>query len=199
MFTGIIEHLGRIRGIQLEEGGARLVVEAGPLAHDARVGDSVAVNGVCLTVVEKEGENLSFDAVRETLHRSSLGQLTEGAPVNLERPMRADGRFDGHIVQGHVDTTAIMASETPEGDSRRLRFTMEPSMLRYVVEKGSITVEGISLTVAALGEDWFEVVIIPHTWRVTNLGSRALGSAVNIEVDVLAKYVERLLQTQVSG
>jgi riboflavin synthase len=196
MFTGIIEHLGRVRGIRLEEGGARLVVEAGPLAHDAALGDSVAVNGVCLTVVEKDGESLSFDAVRETLHRSSLGDLTEGAPVNLERPMRADGRFDGHIVQGHVDTTAVLASETPEGDSRRLRFTVAPSMLRYVVEKGSITVEGISLTVAALGPDWFEVVIIPHTWRVTNLGSRAIGSAVNIEVDVLAKYVERLLQTR---
>lgn len=193
MFTGIIEHLGRLERLELRPDGARLVVEAGSLAADAGLGDSVAVNGVCLTVVENQASRLSFDAVNETLRRSSLGELQEGSLLNLERPMRAGGRFDGHIVQGHVDTTARLLSVVEEGSSYRLRFALAPEMLRYVVEKGSITVEGISLTVAALGAEWFEVVIIPHTWKMTNLASKQPGSLANIEVDVLAKYVERLL------
>lgn len=193
MFTGIIEHLGRLERLEVRPELARLVVDAGPLAGDAKLGDSVAVNGVCLTVVQVDGPRLAFEAVHETLRRSSLGELQEGAPLNLERPMRAGGRFDGHIVQGHVDTTARLLSVTEEGSSRRLRFALPGEMLRYVVEKGSIAIEGISLTVAALGEDWFEVVIIPHTWKMTNLASKAPGALANIEVDVLAKYVERLL------
>jgi riboflavin synthase len=193
MFTGIIECAGEVSRIDIGSDGARLVLSAPAIAADARLGDSVAVNGVCLTVVANDGRELAFDAVQETLRRSSLGELKEGSRVNLERPLRADGRFDGHIVQGHVDTTARLVRVSREGESHRLRFGLEPAMLRYVVEKGSITVDGISLTVAAVGADWFEVVIIPHTWEVTNLSSKGEGAAVNIEVDVLAKYVERML------
>jgi riboflavin synthase len=193
MFTGIIEHAGRLVKSDPGDGGARLMVDAGPVAEGTRIGDSVAVNGVCLTVVAQEGAALSFDAIHETLQRSSLGGLKPGARLNLERPMRADGRFDGHIVQGHVDATGVLLSVTEEGNSYRLRIQAEADLLRYVVEKGSITVDGISLTVAGLGETWFEVAIIPHTWQVTNLCERAPGDRVNLEADVLAKYVERLL------
>jgi riboflavin synthase len=193
MFTGIIEQAGTVERIDATDAGARIVVDAGHLAGGCSIGDSVAVNGVCLTVVEREGPRLQFDAVQETLRRTSLGDLLSGSRVNLERPLRADGRFDGHIVQGHVDGTALLTGVAEEGNSRRLRFTAQPDLLRYVVEKGSITVDGISLTVAAVEEHWFEVVIIPHTWEVTNLGTRSAGDRVNLEVDILAKYVERLL------
>jgi riboflavin synthase len=199
MFTGIIEQAGEVARIDVREDGARLVVSAPSVARDARLGDSVAVNGVCLTVVEREAGRLSFDAVNETLRRSSLGLLRAGDRVNLERPMRADGRFDGHIVQGHVDATAALEAVLEEGNSRRLRFQAPAEVLRYVVEKGSIALDGISLTVAAAGADWFEVVIIPHTWKVTNLGERRPGDRVNLEVDILAKYVERLLRAGGGG
>jgi riboflavin synthase len=193
MFTGIIEHAGTLDAIQVREDGARLVVNAGPLAEEARLGDSVAVNGVCLTVVENRDGRLAFDAVPETLDRTGLGALTQGSRVNLERPLRAGDRLDGHIVQGHVDGVALLEAVTPEGNGYRLRYRPGPTLLRYVVEKGSICIDGISLTVAALGADWFEVAIIPHTWEVTNLRERRPGDRANIEVDVLAKYVERLL------
>jgi len=193
MFTGIIEHAGRVAGVDVGASGARLLIEAGPLVEGVRIGDSVAVNGVCLTVVASGEGRLAFDAVHETIRRSSLGSLSLGDRVNLERPLRADGRFDGHIVQGHVDATGTLESVTEEGNSRRLRFQAAPDLLRYVVEKGSITVDGISLTVAAVGESWFEVVIIPHTWEVTSLGGKGVGAVVNLEADILAKYVERLL------
>lgn len=193
MFTGIIEEAGVVARLAQNAEGARLEIRAPGVAQEARIGDSVAVNGVCLTVVEQSADQVAFDAVNETLSRSSLGALHQGSRVNLERPLRANGRFDGHIVQGHVDATATLSSVTDEGNSRRLRFGVEPELLRYVVEKGSITLDGISLTVAAVGPDWFEVVIIPHTWEVTNLAERTPGDAVNLEVDVLAKYVERML------
>jgi riboflavin synthase len=192
VFTGIIECAGVVEQVGVRDDGARLVVNAPAVAEEARVGDSVAVNGCCLTIVENRDGRLTFDAVAETLRRTNLGELGVGERVNLERPLRADGRFDGHIVQGHVDGTAALESVTEEGNSRRLRFNAGPEILRYVVEKGSIAVDGISLTVAALGADWFEVAIIPHTWQVTNLGTKGAGSTVNIEVDILAKYVERL-------
>jgi riboflavin synthase len=193
MFTGIVERAGRVMQVREVAGSARLVVDAGFPAAEVRVGDSVAVNGCCLTAVEVAGAAVSFDVVQETLRRTSLGALQPGQRVNLERPLRADGRLDGHIVQGHLDGTANLVSCTAEGDSYRLRFQTVPELLRYVVEKGSIAVDGISLTVAGLGPDWFEVAIIPHTWRVTNLSDRQPGDRVNLEVDVLAKYVERLL------
>jgi riboflavin synthase len=196
VFTGIIESAGEVAIIEVRNDGARLVVAAPTVAEQACIGDSVAVNGVCLTVVEKGAGRVAFDAVNETLRRTSLGSLQVGHRVNLERPMRADGRFDGHIVQGHVDGTATLAAVIKEGTSRRLRFQLPPELLRYVVKKGSITVDGISLTVAALGADWFEVVIIPHTWQVTNLSGKSPGAQVNLEVDVLAKYVERLLSAR---
>ncbi len=193
MFTGIIEYAGELTRLDRTEAGARLHVRAESLAAEAALGASIAVNGVCLTVVGTEAGQLLFDAVPETLRRTNLGDLGVGDRVNLERPMPATGRFDGHIVQGHVDATGLLESVTEEGNSRRLRFRAGPEVLRYVVEKGSITIDGISLTVAGLGPDWFEVAIIPHTWEVTNLGTRKPGDRVNLEVDILAKYVERLL------
>lgn len=196
MFTGIIEYAGEITRLERSETGARLHVRAEALAAEATLGASIAVNGVCLTVVGAEDGQLFFDAVPETLRRTSLGDLAVGDRVNLERPMPANGRFDGHIIQGHVDATGTLESVTEEGNSRRLRFRVEPELLRYVVEKGSITIDGISLTVAGLGPDWFEVAIIPHTWQVTNLGARSPGERVNLEVDILAKYVERLLSAR---
>jgi len=193
MFTGIIEHAGTVAECLPRPEGARLAVEAGPAAAEARVGDSVAVNGVCLTVVAVQGERLAFDAVAETLRRTNLGGLRPGRRVNLERPLRAGARLDGHIVQGHVDGVVPLLSVVLEGDSRRLRFGLPAALARYVVEKGSVALDGISLTVAALGDEWFEVAVIPHTWAVTNLAELSPGAQVNMEVDILAKYVERLL------
>jgi riboflavin synthase len=197
VFTGIIEQAGAVTAIEAVEGGASLQVAAENLDDRLREGDSVAVNGVCLTVVELTeggtGMALRFQAVAETLRRSNLGDLRVGDRVNLERPLRAGGRLDGHIVQGHVDGVCRLASVEPEGNSYRIRFAVPPDLLRYVVEKGSIALDGISLTVAAVGADWLEVAIIPHTWQVTNLHFRKPGDRINLEVDILAKYVERLL------
>jgi riboflavin synthase len=193
MFTGIIECAGVVRAIEVRDDGARLVVAAPQVAETAGIGDSIAVNGVCLTAVELRDGQVSFDAINETLARTNLGRLEVGQHVNLERPLRANGRFDGHVVQGHVDGIAELVSITPEGASYRLRLRLPADLLRYVVEKGSIALDGISLTVAAVGEDWLEVAIIPHTWQVTSLGHKTPGDTVNVEVDILAKYVERLL------
>jgi riboflavin synthase len=196
MFTGIVESLGTVRRITEVEGGRRLVLDAGDLAIGLKVGDSIAVNGVCLTAVESGRDGVTADVVAETLRRSNLGSVREGDPVNLERPMRADGRFDGHIVQGHVDATGEVASVVAEGESRLIRIAAPPDGLRYVVEKGSITVDGVSLTVTSADADSFEVALIPHTLSVTTLGFRRPGDRVNLEFDVLAKYVERLLERQ---
>jgi len=193
MFTGIIERLSDVVEVAATPAGRRIMVEAGfdPVLE---IGASIAVNGVCLTVVERTGSRVSFDAVAETLHRSNLGDVQAGHRVNLERPMAAAGRFDGHIVQGHVDGCGTLVARTPEGDSERLRVELPGGLARYVVEKGSITVDGVSLTVTAVGEGWFEFVLIPHTIAVTTLGDRAVGDQVNLEVDVIAKYVERLVE-----
>jgi len=199
MFTGIIETSGEITAIDVREDGARLIVGAPTLASEAQIGDSVAVNGVCLTVVEHCNGALAFDAVTETLSRTNLGALKEGDRVNLERPLRANGRFDGHIVQGHVDGVARLVFVIEEGNARRLRFDLDPDLARYVVSKGSVALDGVSLTVAGAGDDWLEVVIIPHTWEVTSLGFKNPGESVNVEVDVLAKYVERLLMRRPAG
>lgn len=185
--------------IDVREDGARLRVGAPALAAEARIGDSVAVNGVCLTVVDRRGGALDFDAVTETLARTNLGALEAGQRVNLERPLRADGRFDGHIVQGHVDGVARLMFVIEEGNARRLRFQLDPDLARYVVAKGSVALDGVSLTVAGAGEDWLDVVIIPHTWEVTSLGFKNPGESVNVEVDVLAKYVERLIAKRPYG
>lgn len=199
MFTGIIETSGEVLAIDVREDGARLQLSAPSIAAEAHLGDSVAVNGVCLTVVDRQEGALAFDAVTETLSRTNLGALQPGHLVNLERPLRANGRFDGHIVQGHVDGVARLVFVIEEGNARRLRFELPAELARYVVAKGSVALDGVSLTVAGAGEDWLEVVIIPHTWEVTSLGFKNPGESVNVEVDVLAKYVERLLSKRPAG
>lgn len=196
MFTGIIEGTGRIAAFERGADGARLVIDVGVMAESVAVGDSVALNGVCLTVVKIDEPRLAFEAVPETLSRTNLGDLKTGDAVNLERPVRAGGRLDGHIVQGHVDGVGVLVDVAAEGDSWRLGVQTPADLLRYLVEKGSIALDGISLTVAGLREDGFEVVIIPHTWEVTNLSRRSVGERLNLEVDILAKYVERLLAGQ---
>ncbi|MGZ4382601.1 MAG: riboflavin synthase [Gaiellaceae bacterium] len=199
MFTGLIREVGRVAGVTGGDGGVRLEIEA-PLTSDgATIGDSVAINGVCLTVVGVDGVRLAFDAVPETLARSSLGRLIPGTPVNLEPALRAGDALGGHFVQGHVDGVGAVRTVEPEGGGRRLWFDAPPGLLRYVVEKGSISIEGTSLTVAALDEAGFAVALIPHTLAETTFGSLGPGDPVNLEVDVLAKYVERLLGASLSG
>ena len=194
MFTGIVEELGRVRAVRPASGGARVELEAGRVLDDAEVGASIAVNGCCLTVVELHPGWWSADAVTETLDRTALGALAPGDPVNLERPVRAADRLGGHVVQGHVDAVGrVRACEPLPDGSTRVTFAAPPEELRYVVEKGSIAVDGVSLTVAGLEDDAFSVAVIPHTLAVTTLGHRRPGDAVNLEADVLAKYVERLL------
>ena len=190
MFTGIIEELAEVVALEPRGDSAVLAVRASTVAPH---GASVAVNGVCLTVVGGDSGTLSFDVMAETLKRSVVGALRAGERVNLERAVRADGRLDGHIVQGHVDGTGVVVSRTPGDAWDAVRFGMPPELSRYVAEKGSIAVDGVSLTVTAVGDDWFEVGLIPETLRATTLGAKQPGDPVNLEVDVLAKYVARLV------
>jgi riboflavin synthase len=193
MFTGIVEELGEI--VAVEHGAESAVVRVrGPLVtSDATCGASIAVNGVCLTVVEHDGETFSVDVMGETLNRSSLGSLQTGAVVNLERAMAAGSRFGGHIVQGHVDGTGKILARVPGDRWEIVQFSLPAEISRYVVEKGSITIDGVSLTVSALTDDTFSVSLIPTTLELTTLGHKGVGDLVNLEVDVIAKYVERLL------
>lgn len=193
MFTGIIEELGTIRRITSARDGARLEVSARTVLTDARLGDSISVNGVCLTIVDKSSDWFAADVSAETLRRTSLKQAKAGSRVNLERAMAATSRFGGHIVQGHVDGTGEFLEARASGDGWVVRVGFPAELARYIVEKGSISVDGISLTVAALGNTWFEIAVIPHTWKMTNLGSLERGAAVNLEVDIIAKYVERMM------
>lgn len=195
MFTGIVEGVGRIDAVE-DTGSERRFTIASGLVGQLEIGDSIAVNGVCLTAVAVARGSVDVTAVTETLHRTNLGDLAEGSVVDLERPMPASGRFDGHIVQGHVDGTALVVEITAEGDSKRFQFAADDDLLRYVAEKGSITIDGVSLTVTAVGKGHFELVLIPHTLEVTVLGQRRPGDRVNVEVDILAKYVERLLEVR---
>ncbi|MEN3000346.1 MAG: riboflavin synthase [Armatimonadota bacterium] len=192
MFTGLIEAMGQVVALErLPEGGARLTLRAFPMA----VGESLAINGVCLTVQQSEGDLLRFELVEETLRRTNLGDLKPGDRVNLERPLTPQSRLGGHFVQGHIDTTARLVAIQREGNAHVLRLQLEePSYIRYIAPKGSIAVDGISLTVVEVGDDWFTVWIIPHTWEVTNLSTRQLGDRLNIEVDILARYIEQLLR-----
>lgn len=195
MFTGLVEECGRVLALDPIGDGIRLRIAAETVVQDAEIGASIAVNGVCLTVVEYDASSFAIDAVPETMQRTSLGQLTAGAAVNLERCVRPSDRLGGHIVQGHVDgTTTLRSREALEDGSYFFTFDLASDLAPYVVEKGSITVDGISLTVAALDDNSFSIAVIPHTAAVTTLGERAPGELVNIEVDVLAKYVERQLQ-----
>ncbi|MEW9548679.1 riboflavin synthase [Nonomuraea sp. NPDC050783] len=196
MFTGIIEEKGEVVAVEQDGGGARLSVRGPLVTSDARHGDSIAVNGVCLTVVETADDVFGVDVMRETLERSSLGALTPGAAVNLERAVRADQRLGGHIVQGHVDGTAVLLSRAPGDNWDDLRFSLPGTLSRYVAEKGSIAIDGISLTVTTVDDDGFGVSLIPTTLRLTTLGERRVGDLVNLEVDVIAKYVERLVVKQ---
>jgi riboflavin synthase len=194
VFTGIVEELGRVRAIHPHEGGARMEIDATTVLADASIGDSIAVNGCCVTVVELGDRWWAADAVIETLERTALGALEVGERVNLERPLRLADRIGGHLVQGHVDAVGRIAARTPLPDeSSRFTFSAPPDVLRYVVEKGSVAVDGISLTVTAVDSDTFDVAVIPHTLAVTTLGHKDAGARVNVEVDLMAKYVERLL------
>lgn len=199
MFTGIVEEVGALRRITHIANGARLTVAAHTVTQDAKLGDSIAVNGVCLTVVEKSADTFAADLSAETLKRTSLRQAVVGTRVNLERALLPTTRLGGHIMQGHVDGTghfihAQAIGANAEGGSWTVRIGFQAELARYLVEKGSIAVDGISLTIAALGESWFEIAVIPHTWQMTNLSSLTSGAAVNLEVDIIAKYVERLLR-----
>jgi riboflavin synthase len=197
VFTGIVEELGSVDAIErLPQQAARLRLRGPLVTAGAAHGESIAVNGVCLTVVDSGEDCFTADVMAETLRRSSLGDLQPGDPVNLERAMRADGRFGGHLVQGHVDGTAVVQARTPATHWELVRFSLPADLARYVVSKGSISVDGVSLTVASVGPDWFEVSLIPTTLSATTLGERGVGSQVNLEVDVLAKYVERMLDRQ---
>jgi riboflavin synthase len=193
IFTGLIMEIGRVRRIDRRADGAYLVIEARAVLDGTRIGDSIAINGVDLTVIEMASDYFSADASLETLTRSTLGDLRAGHCVNLERALGVGERLGGHMVQGHVDGAGELVAASQEGNAYRLRFRFERELGRYIAMKGSITVDGISLTIAGLGDDWFEVAIIPHTWRETTLKDLKRGDRVNLEVDVLAKYVERLL------
>lgn len=193
MFTGIVEQLGRVIAVE-DRGDARHLTISGDGIDTVPVGASIAVNGVCLTAVAGGEGQLSVEVIPETLGRTNLGGLGEGDAVNLERAMQADGRFDGHIVQGHVDATGAVSSVDQVGEDVRMTIQVGEPALRYVVEKGSITVDGVSLTVAGVTDRELTVALIPHTLAVTTLGLRNPGDLVNLEVDVLAKYVEKLLK-----
>lgn len=200
MFTGLVEELGEVVAVETTGDSARMRIRGPKVTEGAAFGDSIAVNGVCLTVTDLDAGTFAVDVMAESLDRSALGDVAVGTPVNLERAARVDSRLGGHIVQGHVDGTGTLASRTTHEHWQVLRFSLPDALARYVVEKGSITVSGVSLTVsavsdpdAAAGDAWFEVSLIPTTLAETTLGGLADGGRVNLEVDVLAKYVERLL------
>jgi riboflavin synthase len=197
LFTGIIEELGEVVVLETHGDSAVLRVHTTVVGEDIPIGASLAVNGVCLTVINASGESrrrdLDFDVMGETLKRSVIGGLRSGDLVNLERAVRVDGRLDGHVVQGHVDGTGVVLARSPGDRFDLVRFGLPVDLARYVAEKGSVAVDGVSLTVIAVGDDWFEVGLIPQTLRATTLGRKVAGDPVNLEVDVLAKYTERLL------
>ncbi len=193
MFTGIIEELGRVRSVELNGENARIVIEAHTVTDDTKHGDSIAVNGVCLTALDIQPDSFAADVSRETLDRSTLGRLKPGAPVNLERAVTPATRLGGHIVQGHVDARGRLVSIADHGGSWTVRIAYPKEIARYLVFKGSVSVEGISLTIANLTDDYFEIAVIPKTWEVTNFSLLQPGDEVNLEVDVIAKYVERIV------
>ncbi|MER5870456.1 riboflavin synthase [Streptomyces sp. NPDC002044] len=193
MFTGIVEELGEVTAVEQLTAASRFRLRGPVVTEDAKHGDSIAVNGVCLTVVETADGEFTADVMQETLNRSSLGALAPGSRVNLERPMALGGRLGGHLVQGHVDGTGEILSRTPSEHWEIVKVALPAHLSRYVVEKGSITVDGVSLTVVEAAADWFTISLIPTTLALTTLGIKKPGDPVNLEVDVLAKYVERLL------
>ena len=199
MFTGIIEEIGTVRRIEHGAKGARLTIQANTVLEDTRIGDSIATNGVCLTVVSMTGDSFSADVMAESLRRSSLGTLQGGSPVNLERAMAANGRFGGHIVSGHIDGTGTIVSQKREDNAVWVKIKTPAPLLRYIVEKGSIAIDGVSLTVAAVTDTDFSVSIIPHTGAQTILLDKKPGDPVNLECDVIGKYVEKLTAPHKTG
>ena len=199
MFTGIIEEIGTVRRIEHGAKGARLTIQAKTVLEDTRIGDSIATNGVCLTVVSMTDDSFSADLMAESLRRSSLGTLQGGSPVNLERAMAANGRFGGHIVSGHIDGTGTIASQKREDNAVWVKIKTPAPLLRYIVEKGSIAIDGVSLTVAAVTDTDFSVSIIPHTGAQTILLGKKPGDPVNLECDVIGKYVEKLTAPHKTG
>ena len=193
MFTGIVEELGELVDREDLADAARLVIQGPTVTSDARHGDSIAVNGVCLTVTDLGADTFTVDVMAETLRRTCLGELTPGSPVNLERALAVGDRLGGHIVQGHVDGTGTILARQPGDRWEVVTISLPGELARYVVEKGSITVDGVSLTIAGLDDASFQVSLIPTTLALTTLGTKQVGDLVNLEVDVLAKYVERLL------
>jgi riboflavin synthase len=198
MFTGIVEEIGHIRNIISGGISGSLVVEADKVLEGTHIGDSIAVNGVCLTVTSMNGKEFTADVMAETLRRSNLGSLKTGSCVNLERAMSANGRFGGHIVSGHIDGTGKITDMTGEGNAVWVTIACDSRLLRYIIEKGSITVDGISLTVAYVDDSIFKVSVIPHTGSETTLLSRKAGYMVNLENDIIGKYVERLMTRPVT-
>ncbi|MDX1450086.1 MAG: riboflavin synthase [Acidimicrobiia bacterium] len=196
MFTGIVEATGTVTEMAGTETGRRMTISSPEIARGLEVGDSVAVQGACLTAVEITPAGFSVEMVAETLQRTAFADVAVGTVVNLERAMPASGRFDGHIVQGHVDGVGSVEAVEIEGEGRRLTIRLPEGLDRYVVEKGSITIDGVSLTVASVGDRTFGVALIPHTLAVTTLGLLQAGARVNLEVDILAKYVDRLLEAR---
>ena len=196
MFTGIVEETGTIKKIEKGTSSGRLTIEADKVLQGSEIGDSIAVNGVCLTITGMSGHLFTADVMAETMNRSSLGLLQPGSRVNLERAMPADGRFGGHIVAGHVDGTGTIVKIEKDETAVWYRIEAAPEVLRYIVEKGSITIDGISLTVATVSDTDFQVSIIPHTQANTVLSDRKTGDVVNLETDIIGKYVEKLLQPQ---
>ena len=199
MFTGIIEELGRVREIENRGEDARIVIEARTVTEGSSDGDSIAVNGVCLTALDVKSDSFAADVSKETLSRSTLGSLKSGSPVNLERAVTPATRLGGHIVQGHVDARGKFLGSENHGESWTFRFAYPKEIARYLVFKGSVAVEGISLTIANLTDDYFEIAVIPKTFEVTNFSQLKPGDEVNLEVDVIAKYVERILTSEGRG
>ena len=193
MFTGIVEEVGKIKAISMGSSSAVLTIAAKKVLENTKLGDSIAVNGVCLTVTKLGTDYFTADVMAETIRRSSLGTLSNGSPVNLERAMAADGRFGGHIVSGHVDSMGTISGIKPEDNAIWYTIDADGKTLHYIVEKGSITIDGISLTVAYVDSECFKVSIIPHTRQETNLSSKGVGDKVNLECDIIGKYVEKLL------
>ncbi|MGV0381083.1 riboflavin synthase [Corynebacterium segmentosum] len=196
MFTGLVQELGTVAALEQQADALRLSIRAPQTVSDARLGDSIAINGVCLTIAELDGDIFCADVMQESLDRTGLGQLKEGARVNVESALLPTTRLGGHMMQGHVDDTARLVSREHSEHWDVLRFSLPRDLARYVVEKGSIAVNGTSLTVSAVGEDWFEVSLIPTTLRETTHGESKVGDIVNLEVDVLAKYVEKMLHPE---
>lgn len=193
MFTGIVEEIGQIVSIQRGTKSAVLTIQASVVLEGTNIGDSIAVNGLCLTVTGLHGKTFTADVMAESLRKSALGTLSRGDEVNLERAMAADGRFGGHIVSGHIDGTGVIASTEREDNAVWVEIQTSPKLLRYIVQKGSIAIDGISLTVAKLGDDSFFVSLIPHTGEQTTLLHKKTGEAVNLETDIVGKYIERFL------